>query len=105
MKIPSSEYVLSLEFSCTELSSFCGLVDARIRAFDKYLPVHASSLFKLQTSPKASEKKWATRQSFIRKEITTYRIGTLTAVVVSQKIGQIWVSKLTSNNNRKLCFS
>ena len=24
-----------------------------------------------------SEKKWATRQSFIRKEITTYRIGTL----------------------------
>ena len=24
-----------------------------------------------------SEKKWATRQSFIRKEITTNRIGTL----------------------------
>ena len=24
-----------------------------------------------------SEKKWATCQSFIRKEITTYRIGTL----------------------------
>ena len=28
--------------------------------------------------PKVSEKKWATGQSFIRKEITTYRIGTLT---------------------------
>ena len=27
--------------------------------------------------PKVSEKKWATGQSFIRKEITTYRIGTL----------------------------
>ena len=26
---------------------------------------------------KVSEKKWATAQSFIRKEITTYRIGTL----------------------------
>jgi len=24
-----------------------------------------------------SEKKWATGQSFIRKEITSYRIGTL----------------------------
>ena len=28
--------------------------------------------------PKVSEKKLATGQSFIRKEITTYRIGTLT---------------------------
>ena len=28
-----------------------------------------------------SEKKGATRQSFIRKEITTYRIGTLEIVV------------------------
>ena len=37
----------------------------------------ASSLFKSQTSPKVSEKKGATCQSFIRKEITTYRIGTL----------------------------
>ena len=37
----------------------------------------ASSLFNLQTSPKVSEKKGATCQSFIRKEITTYRIGTL----------------------------
>ena len=27
--------------------------------------------------PKVSEKKWATGRSFIRKEITTYRIGTL----------------------------
>ena len=27
--------------------------------------------------PKVSEKKWATGQSFIRKEITSYRIGTL----------------------------
>ena len=27
--------------------------------------------------PKVSEKKWATGQSFIQKEITTYRIGTL----------------------------
>jgi hypothetical protein len=26
---------------------------------------------------KVSEKKWATGQSFIQKEITTYRIGTL----------------------------
>ena len=34
---------LSLEFSCIELvinlSSYCGLVDAKIRAFDKDLPV------------------------------------------------------------------
>ena len=27
--------------------------------------------------PKVSEKKWATGQSFIQKEITSYRIGTL----------------------------
>ena len=27
--------------------------------------------------PKVSKKKWATGQSFIRKEITSYRIGTL----------------------------
>ena len=27
--------------------------------------------------PQVSEKKWATAQSFIQKEITTYRIGTL----------------------------
>ena len=37
----------------------------------------ASSLFKVQTSPKVSAKKGATWQSFILKEITTYRIGTL----------------------------
>ena len=29
-----------------------------------------------------SEKKGATRQSFIRKEITTYRIGTLGRVAI-----------------------
>ena len=28
--------------------------------------------------PKVSEKKWATGQNFIRKEITSYRIVTLT---------------------------
>ena len=37
---------LSLEFSCIELvinlSSYCGLVDAKIRAFDKDLPVPVS---------------------------------------------------------------
>ena len=30
---------LSLEFSCTELVSYCGLVDAKIRLSDKDLPV------------------------------------------------------------------
>ena len=41
-----SQHVLSLEFSCTELviqktilSSYCGLVDARISASEKDLPV------------------------------------------------------------------
>ena len=29
-----------------------------------------------------SEKKWATRQSFIRKEFTTYRIGTLGGIQI-----------------------
>ena len=33
--------------------------------------------------PKVSEKKWATGQSFIRKEITGYRIGTLVLSVVN----------------------
>ena len=32
---------------------------------------------KTKTKPKVSEKKGATGQSFIPKEITTYRIGTL----------------------------
>ena len=32
---------------------------------------------KTKTKPKVSEKKGATGQSFIRKEITTYRIATL----------------------------
>ena len=32
---------------------------------------------KTKTKPKVSEKKGATGQSFIRKEITCYRIGTL----------------------------
>ena len=36
-----------------------------------------------QTQPKVIEKmkKWATGQSFIRKEITSYRIGTLTQLI------------------------
>ena len=44
MFYPCSPHVLSLEFSCTELnsmnnlSSYCGLVDAKIRASDKDLP-------------------------------------------------------------------
>ena len=35
--------------------------------------------------PKVGEKKWATGQSFIRKESTTYRIGTLVKVSKYQK--------------------
>ena len=34
-----TQHVLSLLFSCTELS-YCGLVDARIRASNKDLPVN-----------------------------------------------------------------
>jgi len=49
--------------------------------FEKRRGSFASSLFKLQTSPKVSEKKGAICQSFIRKEITTYRIGTLAKLV------------------------
>ena len=40
-----SDSVLSLEFSCTELGnllSYCGLVDARISASEKDLPVAIS---------------------------------------------------------------
>ena len=33
------QHVLSLQFSCTELLSYCGLVDARISASEKDLPV------------------------------------------------------------------
>ena len=33
--------------------------------------------FVCSSIPKVSEKKWATGQSFIQKEITSYRIGTL----------------------------
>ena len=33
--------------------------------------------------PKVSEKKWATGQSFIRKEITSYRIGTLGTLITA----------------------
>ena len=39
--------------------------------------------------PKVSEKKWATSQSFIWKEITTYRIGTLEAPLVRQADGEL----------------
>ena len=42
-----TQHVLSLEFSCTELGStihnllsYCGLVDTRISASDKDLPVY-----------------------------------------------------------------
>ena len=38
--------------------------------------------------PKVSEKKWATGESFIRKEITSYRIGTLVSFDLSF---QIWI--------------
>ena len=46
---------------------------------------------KTKTKPKVSEKKGATGQSFIRKEITCYRIGTLVGIFfhiwqVSQKL-------------------
>ena len=34
-------------------------------------------MFCLLPDSKSEQKKWATSQSFIRKEITTYRIGTL----------------------------
>ena len=41
---------------------------------------------KTQTKPKVSEKKGATGQSFIRKEITSYRIGTLARPLFRGKI-------------------
>ena len=34
--------------------------------------------------PKVSEKKWVTSQSFIRKEITSCRIGTLVASILAR---------------------
>ena len=39
--------------------------------------LHAAMFCKTKTKPKVSEKKGATGQSFIRKWITCYRIGTL----------------------------
>ena len=42
---------------------------------------HAAMFYKTKTKPKVSEKKGATCQSFIRKEITCYRIGTLVCCV------------------------
>ena len=39
---------------------------------------------KTQTKPKVSEKKGATGQSFIRKEITCYRIGILAKLAISK---------------------
>ena len=48
--------------------------------------------------PKVSEKKWATGQSFIRKEITTYRIGTLVHMIVHkiEAFTYIWLKQETS---------
>ena len=49
--------------------------------------------------PKVSAQKWATGQSFIRKEITTYRIGTLT----KQTVQIVWiriVKKLSFENKQ-----
>ena len=36
-----------------------------------------SAMFCMFPDSKSEWKKWATAQSFIRKDITTYRIGTL----------------------------
>jgi hypothetical protein len=47
---------------------------------------------KTKTKPKVSEKKGATGQSFIRKEITCYRIGTL-------EFSSFWVSSLFDLGN------
>ena len=49
-----TQHVLTLQFSCTRnslnnLSSYCGLVDAKIRASDKDLPVLVEVYLKIKT--------------------------------------------------------
>ena len=48
----------------------------------------ACSLFEKKTQPKVSKKKGATGQSFIRKEITTYRIAALEPTYLSKNESQ-----------------
>ena len=43
-------------------------------------------MFCMFPDSKSEWKKWATGQSFIRKEIITYRIGTLVQDVLSTKV-------------------
>jgi hypothetical protein len=47
--------------------------------------LHAA-MFVCSPISKVSAKKWATGQSFIRKEITTYRIGTLVSILILEQI-------------------
>ena len=57
---------------------------------------HAAMFCKTKTKPKVSEKKGATCQSFFRKEITTYRIGTLQSPSLN-------IRNVTSRINKRFC--
>ena len=48
--------------------------------------------------PKVSEKKGATGQSFIRKEITSYRIGTLASLFIFAIIEISVINKADESN-------
>ena len=55
--LPRFELGIFMNWTCNlmnNLSSFCGLVDAKIKAFDKDLPVLTSNLYKIAIWPLAN---------------------------------------------------
>jgi hypothetical protein len=67
---------------------------------------HAAMFCKTQTKPKVSEKKGATGQSFIRKGITCYRIGTLGLIHTSHRCRSFFENRKVSivRLGIRMCF-
>ena len=72
MKLWPVAHFFSLTFGIGEHTKYCSMSFLYSNTRNDML-----QCFVCSPIPKVSEKKWATGQSFIRKEITSYRISTL----------------------------
>ena len=89
---------LSLEFSCIELvihtnnlSSYCGLVDAKIRASDKVLPVQEE---KEKSTPAKPKEESYQEKIFTREELKKYDGSEGSPGIYLAMLGQVFdVSK------------